>query len=59
MSRFAQVDGSFVSSDTGACAVAAFSTGLNGSAASLAYAARHDKASFGIVTVDAPAGAGT
>jgi len=51
---FVRVDEPFAANNTRACAVAAFSRGLNGSAATLAYAARGEAASFGIVTVASP-----
>ena len=48
---FRRLDAPFLSPQTGACAVAAFAPRRNASTFSVAYAARHDSVSFGVVTL--------
>ena len=48
---FRRVDAPFISPQTGACAVAAFTPRRNASTFSVAYAARHSSVSFGVVTL--------
>ena len=48
---FRRLDAPFISPQTGACAVAAFTPRRNGSTFSVAYAARHSSVSFGVVTL--------
>ena len=49
---FRRLDAPFTSLQTGACAVAAFTTPRrNASTFSVAYAARHSSVSFGVVTL--------
>ena len=48
---FRRLDAPFISPQTGACAVAAFTPRRNASTFSVAYAARHSSVSFGVVTL--------
>jgi len=48
---FRRFDAPFISPQTGACAVAAFTPRRNASTFSVAYAARHSSVSFGVVTL--------